>query len=85
MTVDGKEKTDFRLKKEDGLWKVAFDKNSLMKAGMKKMKQKGASDEEMREAQEALNQLNSDSVSEALKGAGKALEEAGEKLDSINK
>jgi hypothetical protein len=39
----------------------------------------------MKEAQEALNQLNSDSVSEALKGAGKALQEAGEKLDSIKK
>jgi hypothetical protein len=85
VTVDNKEKTDFRLKKEDGQWKVAFDKNSLMKTGMEKMEQKGASEEEMKEAQDALNQLNSDSVSEALKGAGKALEKAGEKLDSIKK
>jgi hypothetical protein len=85
VTVDNKEKTDFRLKKEDGQWKVAFDKNSLMKTGMEKMEQKGASEEEMKQAQDALNQLNSDSVSEALKGAGKALEEAGEKLDSIKK
>jgi hypothetical protein len=78
VTVDGKEKTDFKLKKEDGLWKVAFDKNSLMKTGMEKMEEHGASDSDMKEAQDALNGLNSDSVKNALK-------EAGETLDSVSK
>lgn len=85
VTVNDKEKTDFKLKKEEGAWKVAFDKNSLMKTGMEKMEQHGASEEEMKEAQDALKGVNSDSVSQALKGAGKALQEAGEKLDSVKK
>lgn len=85
VTVNEKEKTDFKLKKEDGQWKVAFDKNSLMKTGMEKMEEKGASEAEMKEAQEALEQLNSDSVKEQIKGAGKALEEAGKTLDSLGK
>lgn len=85
VTVDNKEKTDFKLKKEDGAWKVAFDKNSLMKSGMEKMEEHGASDADMKEAQDALKQLNSDSVKNALQGAGKALKEAGETLDSLGK
>jgi hypothetical protein len=48
VTVDNNEKTDFRLKKEDGQWKVAFDKNSLMKTGMEKMEKNGASEEDMK-------------------------------------
>jgi nitrogen fixation protein FixH len=83
VTTDGKEKTDFKLKKEDGQWKVAFDKNSLMKTGMEKMQEKGASDEQMEEAQKALQELNSDTLKDALQGAGKALQEAGKTLDSL--
>lgn len=40
VTVDGKDKTDFKLKKEEGAWKVAFDKNTLMKTGMEKCNKK---------------------------------------------
>jgi hypothetical protein len=39
--------TEFTLKKEEGSWKVAFDKNTLMKIGMKKM---GDKKEEIKEA-----------------------------------
>jgi hypothetical protein len=44
--VDGKDKTDFKLKKVDGQWKVAFDKNTMMKTGMEQMEKKGALKEE---------------------------------------
>jgi nitrogen fixation protein FixH len=74
VTTDGKEKTDFKLKKEEGLWKVAFDKNSLMKTGMEKMEEHGASDEEMKEAQDALEKLNPDSIKNAMEEANKALD-----------
>jgi len=74
VTTDGKEKTDFKLKKEEGLWKVAFDKNSLMKTGMEKMEEHGASDAEMKEAQEALKNLNADSLKNAVEEANKALD-----------
>jgi hypothetical protein len=36
-----KEKTDFVLKKENGDWKVAFDKSTLMEMAQKKMKEHG--------------------------------------------
>lgn len=92
VTVDGKEKTNFRLKKEDGAWKVAFDKNSLMKTGMEKMEEKGASPDDLNKAMDAMNQLSGDSLQDALKEAGKAMEEAGEqmkeaggKIDSLMK
>ena len=35
------EATDFVLKKEDGNWKVAFDKSTLMEMATKKMREKG--------------------------------------------
>lgn len=35
------ETTDFTLKKEDGTWKVAFDKSTLMEMAQKKMKEHG--------------------------------------------
>lgn len=74
VSVDGKDKTDFKLKKEDGAWKVAFDKNTLMNMGKDKMKQQGASTEELEEAQKTLEGLNSDSVRKALEDAGKAID-----------
>jgi hypothetical protein len=68
VTVDGKDKTDFRLKKEEGQWKVAFDLSTLMKTGMEKMEEKGASEAEMKEAGEALKQLDSGSLKDVLQG-----------------
>jgi hypothetical protein len=83
VTVDGKDKTDFQLKKEDGQWKVAFDKNTLMKTGMEKMQQKGASQEELDEAKKAMDLLqNKDSLGKIMEQAGDAMKEAGKALDS---
>jgi len=85
ITTDGKEKTDFKLKKEDGQWKVAFDKNSMMQSGMDKMEEKGASPEEMKEAEEAIKMLNSDSLTNALQNAGEEMKAADKTIDSLVK
>lgn len=85
VTVDGKDKTDFKLKKEEGQWKVAFDKSTLMQSGMEKMQEGGATPEEMKEAEDALKMLNSDSLKNALNKAGDALKDAGKAIDSAVK
>ena len=92
---DGKgksEKIDVRLKKEEGAWKVAFDKNSLMQMGSEKMKEKGASEDEMKQAEDAMKMLDSDSLkglvdsaSKAMKEGSKQLEEASKKLEEAGK
>jgi len=80
VTVDGKDKTDCKLKKEEGQWKVAFDKDTLMKTGMEKMEQKGASQEEMDEAKKAMDMLqNKDSLASIMEEAGKAIDSMDEK------
>lgn len=84
VTVDGKDKTDFKLQKEEGQWKVAFDKNTLMKTGMEKMEEKGASQEEMEEAQKAMDMLqNKDSLANMMEQAGDAMKEVGKTMDSL--
>ena len=83
VTVDGKDKTDFKLLKEEGQWKVAFDKNTLMKTGMEKMQEKGASEQEMEEARKSMDMLqNPDSLSQIMEQAGDAMKEAGKALDT---
>ncbi len=77
VTVDEKEKTDFKLKKEEGEWKVAFDKSTLMQMGMDKAKEKGVSEDELKQAQEALETLSSDSMKDALKQAAESVIEKG--------
>jgi len=85
IITDGKEKTDLKLKKEDGQWKVACDLNSLMQSDMDKMEEKGASPEEMKEAEEAIKMLNGDSLTNALQNAGEEMKEAGKTIDSLVK
>ncbi len=88
VTVNDKETTNFKLVKEEGQWKVAFDKSTLMQIGMDKAKDDpNISEQELEEAKEALETLNSDSLKkmidgagDAMKEAGKAIEQAGEKL-----
>lgn len=62
------ETTDFTLKKEDGSWKVAFDKSTLMEMAQKKMKEHGmggmsngtdsVSKEDMQKAQQMMDSAN---------------------------
>lgn len=86
VTVDGKDKTEFKLKKEEGQWKVAFDKNTLMKTGMEKAQQNGADPAELQEAQKALESLqNPDSLQKVMEKAGEAMKEAGKAIDSATR
>jgi hypothetical protein len=84
ITSDNEDPTEFKLKKEDGQWKVAFDKNTIMKTGIEKMEQKGASDEELNDARKAMDMLNNpDSLRNSIENAGEALKNAGSAVDSI--
>lgn len=71
LMVDGKEEMPISLKKEDGSWKVAFDKNTLMKSNADKMKD--STDDTMKD----LN-ISADSLK-------KAMEEVGPAMDSVKK
>lgn len=75
------EETAFVLKKEDGAWKVAFDKSTLMEMAQKKMKEKG------------MNGIDKTTMDTAYKGAMKDLknmskedmERAQKMMDSASK
>jgi hypothetical protein len=71
------ETSDFILKKEDGAWKVAFDKASMAEMAGKKMQEDGQ-DVSIDSLNQALEQLNSDSLSQKMQESMKA-------LDSLNK
>ncbi len=64
--------TEFTLKKEAGAWKVAFDKNSVMKIGMKKM---GEKKDEIKEAM--------DSAGTQINAAMDTLENSKEKVNAL--
>ncbi len=83
-TVSVKEKgtedtQNFILKKEDGSWKVAFDKASIMSMGMEKMKNEGQNPaDSLNKAMEELKNVNMDSLKDKVN-------ESMQKLDSIKK
>lgn len=74
-TVSVKEKTsgeamDYSLKKENGQWKVAFDKNTVMGMGMQKMKESGVNlDSTMGAISSEASKENLDSMAGEIKGA----------------
>ena len=73
------ETTNFTLKKEDGSWKVAFDKTSLMNIGMEKMKKDGITDSTMNVLDE-LKHLDADSLKATLEEGIKAIDSAKKKM-----
>ncbi|MEO7312686.1 MAG: hypothetical protein ABIX01_20035 [Chitinophagaceae bacterium] len=77
LMADGKEQMPISLKKEDGSWKVAFDKNTLMKTGADKMKESG---KDMPDLNDAMKDITSGA--DSIK---KAMEQAGPALDSLKK
>jgi outer membrane murein-binding lipoprotein Lpp len=77
------ESTNFTLKKEDGGWKVAFDKSSMMNMGMEKMQEKGMDvDSTIDKGLDKLKEMNVDSLSDKLKESMKKLEDAGKNLQN---
>ena len=73
------ESLNYTLKKEDGSWKVAFDKSSVMSMGMEKMNEKGINPaDSLNKAMDELKGVNMDSLKEGMK-------KGMEVLDSVNK
>ena len=73
------ESLNYILKKEDGSWKVAFDKASIMSMGMEKMKNEGQNPaDSLNKAMEELKNVNMDSLKDKVN-------ESMQKLDSIKK
>ncbi|MEP7165938.1 MAG: hypothetical protein ABI741_14645 [Ferruginibacter sp.] len=78
--VPVKEKTtgetlNYNLKKEDGGWKVAFDKASVMSMGMEKMNEKGINPaDSINAAMDKLKDINMDSLKEGMKKGMEAMD-----------
>ena len=70
------EVTNFPLKKENGTWKVAFDKSSMMEMGMQKMKEKGLDNavDSLKEGMDKLKNMNIDSLKGQMEEGLKALD-----------
>lgn len=85
-TVPVKETTsgetiNYTLKKENGSWKVAFDKGSLMSIGMDKMKEKGINPtDSMGKVMEELKKMDMDSLKRGMQEGMKALDTLNMKL-----
>lgn len=82
ISGDDKETKDIKLKKEDGSWKVAFDKSSMMggdadKADMPTM-------DDVNKMKEGLEKMG-DSLGDKMKEAGEKIEEATKALDTVMK
>jgi hypothetical protein len=62
------ETVNFPMKKEDGKWKVAFDKSSVMEMGMEKMKDsKMNMNDTLQNAMDEMKNINMDSLMEEVK------------------
>lgn len=89
-TVPVKEKksgetTDFTLKKEDGAWKVAFDKSTLMGMAQKKMKEHGMGGMMNGGMNDSLNNINGSSMPNMDSISKEDMQRAHKMMDSANK
>lgn len=95
-TIDGdkaivpvKERTsgetmNYTLKKEEGAWKVAFDKTSIMSMGMDKMKGEGGNiADSLKNVMEELKKVDMDSLQKSMKEGSKALDSAAKLLERL--
>ncbi|MGH2565633.1 MAG: hypothetical protein ACRDE5_14045, partial [Ginsengibacter sp.] len=89
-TVPVKEKssgetTDFTLKKEDGSWKVAFDKSTLMGMAQKKMKEHGMGGMMNQGMNDSLNNINGGTMPNVDSMSSEDMGKARKMMDSANK
>lgn len=77
------ETTDFTLKKENGDWKVAFDKSTLMEMAQKKMKEHGIGKMKngMSDSIEGMSKEDMQNI-DSIKND--AMEQARKMMDSVN-
>jgi hypothetical protein len=84
-TVPVKETTsgetiNYTLKKEEGSWKVAFDKSSLMNIGMEKMNEKGINPmDSLQSGLDKLNEMDVDSIKQGMREGMKMLDSVNDK------
>lgn len=80
------EGTNFVLRKEDGSWKVAFNKSSMMEMGLEKAKEKGMENmdaDKVEEGLEKLKNMDADSLKKAISEGMKALDTVTKALDKL--
>lgn len=76
------ETVNYILKKEDGAWKVAFDKASLMTMGKEKMDEKGINPaDSLGAAMDKLKEINIDSLKEQMNKGMDALDTAKKEME----
>jgi Domain of unknown function (DUF4878) len=79
------ETLNYTLKKEDGAWKVAFDKSSMMEMGMDKMNEKGINPaDSIGAAMEKLKELNIDSLKEGMNQGIESMDSVKQQLEKMN-
>jgi len=80
------ETMNYVLKKEDGAWKVAFDKATIMSMATEKMGEKGINiNDSLQNAMDKVENMNNDSLANAVKEGVKALDSAGKVLEELKK
>lgn len=68
------ESTNFVLKKEDGAWKVAFDKATMAEMAGEKMREEGGSEASIDSLNQQIENLNSDSMRAQMEQGLKTLD-----------
>jgi len=75
------ETVNYTLKKEEGSWKVAFDKGTLMNIGMEKMNEKGINPmDSLSGGMDKLKDMDLDSIKEGMKDGIKMLDSASKEM-----
>jgi hypothetical protein len=80
------EGTNFILRKEDGAWKVAFNKSSMMEMGLDKAKEKGMDNldaDKLEEGIDKLKNMDPDSLKKALSEGMKAMDTLTKALEKL--
>ncbi len=76
------ETLNYILKKEDGAWKVAFDKASMMNMGMEKMNEKGINPaDSLGAAMDKLKDIDMDSLKEKMNEGLNAIDSAKKEME----
>jgi Domain of unknown function (DUF4878) len=79
------ESTNMVLKKEDGAWKVAFDKATMTEMAGEKMREKGETMPNMDSLTQAIQNINTDSLKEVMKKGIGAIDSVKDAMKDLKK
>jgi len=79
------ESSKFILKKEGGIWKVAFDMASIMEMANEKMKEKGFNADSLSTMMDEMKTMNLDSLAKSFKNNPAFIDSLQEALEKIKK